>query len=138
MKTSSAKINRAAIMNRAWYLVRIWEENARTRHHNSENGRMMVRAGYEQPRPYVRQPMRKRLPEAMRAAWQEAREEAARAFHPDLVAELEDAEADLMEAQAIESWRSAQPVIAHHQSRVRDLRAQLYGRSANGARAIAA
>ena len=69
---AAPRLDRSAIMTRAWELARAWHAQARSFHFNRQQERPRVALRLEAPAPFVGK-LRAHFAEALRQAWAEAR-----------------------------------------------------------------
>jgi hypothetical protein len=111
------RLNRSAIMTRAWELARIWHGEARSFHFAQQEGRPRVALRLEAPAPFVGK-LRAHFGEALRQSWAEARKVDAAPNTAEIVA----ARREVIAARMIDSTRIAMPEIAAAEARLAFLR----------------
>jgi hypothetical protein len=110
---ASTRLNRSAIMTRAWQIARAWHADARSFHYAQQQSCPRVALRLEAPAPFVRK-LRAHFAEALRQAWAEARKVDA----PPETAEIIAARREVIAARMIDSTRIALPAIAAAEARL--------------------
>jgi hypothetical protein len=112
-RSPAKRLNRSAIMTRAWELARVWHAEARSFHYAQQQERPRVALRLEAPAPFVGK-LRAHFAEALRQAWAEARKVEAAPETSEIIA----VRREIIAARMIDSNRISFPAVAAAEARL--------------------